>query len=54
MVGTYKDGMRDGEWAYWFENGQLSDSGKYKEGKMLGVWKYYNEKGVFIEQKTFE
>ena len=41
-------------WYYWFENGQLSDSGKYKEGKMLGVWKYYNEKGIFIEQKTFK
>ena len=33
MVGTYKDGMRDGEWAYWFENGQIRMRGNYKTAK---------------------
>ena len=59
MVGTYKDGMRDGEWAYWFENGQIRMRGNYKSGQRDSLWTHWYDNGViaskyFYDNKTVD
>ena len=59
MVGTYKDGMRDGEWAYWFESGQIRMRGNYKSGQRDSLWTHWYDNGViaskyFYDNKTMD
>ncbi len=59
---TRNDGVRDGLWKDYFENGELKAEGSYDNGVKVGEWKYYypngkpeqtgkfNSKGKFIGQ----
>lgn len=50
--GSYKDGLRDGEWKSWYKNGDLSFEGKYVNGLEEGKHKwYYDNKKVREEGK---
>jgi antitoxin component YwqK of YwqJK toxin-antitoxin module len=51
LVGTYLDGIRDGEWKFYDEKGDLSITGKYKKGKRDGVWVEYHKGGEKIHFK---
>ena len=46
--GEYKDGLREGPWLSFFENGQLHFKGSMKDGEFDGLVEYYNEEGVMI------
>src|SRR5690606_38124495 len=37
--GTYVNGVEEGEWTSWFENGQQKTIGTFKAGKMDGLWR---------------
>jgi antitoxin component YwqK of YwqJK toxin-antitoxin module len=41
VLGNYKDGLKDGEWLFFFENGQGKISGYYKDGIPVGKWYEY-------------
>ena len=43
--GQIKDGVRDGPWVEYHDNGQLSSKGDYKSGKKEGSWVTYDENG---------
>jgi antitoxin component YwqK of YwqJK toxin-antitoxin module len=47
VLGNYKDGLKDGEWLFFFENGQGNIRGYYKDGIPVGKWyeHRYNKKG---------
>ena len=47
---NYKDGIADGLWITWYENGQKTDEGHYKDSKPVGLWTRWYEDG----QKKFE
>ena len=40
-----KDGISDGKFIYYYENGQKSSEGNYKDGKAVGLWTYWYENG---------
>jgi antitoxin component YwqK of YwqJK toxin-antitoxin module len=45
MEGTYKDGLRDGKWMYWYENGNVWSEGFFVKGKSDGLRINYFENG---------
>jgi len=48
-----KDGMVDGPFKVWYENGKLKKKGEIINGKQNGDWEDYNEKGELIEKGTY-
>ena len=43
--GTYKDGILDGPWVRYYDDGQLYEKGDYKNGKEEGSWVRYHDNG---------
>ena len=43
--GQYKDGIKDGLWTYWYENGQKKAEENYRYGKRDGLWIGWYENG---------
>ena len=41
------EGLTDGLWATWHENGQMQARGQFKNGKGEGLWSYWEEDGRF-------
>ena len=41
--GSFKDGMRNGEWVTYWDNGQLEMKGNFENGKREGFWSYFNQ-----------
>ena len=52
--GTYKNGIRDGKWKFFYENGILEQEGFYKNGKPEGEWRWYYETGNILREEIFE
>lgn len=48
------EGVYDGEWHEWWENGQLGVEGKRKNGHWVGERKNYNKNGKLIKDEFFE
>lgn len=51
---TYKDGLADGQWQEWYENGNLRFNASWKEGKGHGQWRYYHENGQVRQEEFFD
>ena len=43
--GSIKNGKKEGEWVYYYSNGQLDFKGNYKNGKEEGEWISYFSNG---------
>lgn len=52
--GTIKDGLRSGEWVFYYENGQVQTSGKYVEGLKDGQWPVWQENGLLDFYELYE
>ena len=50
--GSFKNGKREGVWAFYWNNGQLHDKGNFKNGKREGAWVYYSEVGTVNKEYT--
>jgi len=42
--------VKDGEWKYWYDNGQLYKKGQYDNGKKVGLWKEWRSDGIKDEE----
>jgi antitoxin component YwqK of YwqJK toxin-antitoxin module len=42
---TIKDGLPNGQWQEWLENGNLRYNAYWKEGKGHGLWQYFHDNG---------
>jgi hypothetical protein len=51
--GSYKSGLRSGEWKFWDSYGNLTFTQEYKKGKKHGTAVYYTL-GVIVESKQFK
>ncbi len=59
MVGTFKNGHREGIWTYWYENGKKRLEGLYKQGQKDSLWTFWYENGIisteyFYDNKTID
>lgn len=52
--GYFYEGMREGEWSFWDENGRLWANGFYKSGKPHGQWLRWHPNGEKQEMGVFE
>ena len=46
--GQIKDGVKDGPWVYYHDNGQLWWKGDYKDGERDAPWVWYDEVGSVV------
>lgn len=53
-VGHYKNGKEDGDWIYYWENGNLKSKEFYIRGMEHGVMYDYNEKGEPIKKYEYK
>lgn len=45
LIASYKNGIVNGLFKKFYENGFLMEEGEYKTMKKVGIWKYYDEEG---------
>jgi len=45
LDGRYRNGIKNGKWKWWNEDGGLDSTGSYKNGLMHGKWIYYHKNG---------
>lgn len=50
--GNYLDGLMDGEWVTFAENGQLSEKGNYQRNLRQGTWTFWRFDGAIDEERT--
>ena len=48
-----KDGLKNGSYREYYENGELKVKGKYKNDEPSGVWRFYDEKGKRIRKERY-
>ena len=59
MVGTFENGLRDGTWSFYYENGLKRLEGTYKKGQKDSLWTYWYDTGIkateyFYDNKTLD
>jgi antitoxin component YwqK of YwqJK toxin-antitoxin module len=51
--GFLKDGIRDGEWNAWYENGIKKWSGIYEDNKQDSIWSWFFDDGELSNQEEY-
>ena len=54
IVGNYKNGIRDGDWTYWYENGMKRLEGTYSNGFKNGLWTRWYGNGVTASEYSYD
>jgi antitoxin component YwqK of YwqJK toxin-antitoxin module len=54
ITGQFKEGRQDGEWVYYYENGQINRRVNYQNGKLHGVWEMHRPDGTLAAERSFE
>ena len=52
--GLVKNGVKQGQWMGFWENGQLNFKGSYKNGEMEGLWIRYWEEGDLMAKGSYK
>ena len=47
-------GIKNGEFTWYYENGEVRLKGKYKNDFQTGTWKYYDLNGNLKDRKKFD
>lgn len=50
---TLKDGVANGQWQEWLENGNLRFNAYWKDGKGHGLWQYFHDNGVLKYEESY-
>ncbi len=45
--------VKNGKFEYYYENGQVRDSGVYENNKRIGLWAHFDKNGVLIYKQDF-
>lgn len=53
-IGNYKKNIENGNWMFYYENGNLKTSENYLNGKEHGVTTQYNEAGKKIKEEFWK
>jgi antitoxin component YwqK of YwqJK toxin-antitoxin module len=53
-LGNIKDGLRDGQWTYWYENGQKAMEVNYGNNKTNGKLTFWHEDGYKLAELMFK
>lgn len=47
------EGIKDGPWKEFYEDGQMRSEGNYRQGKQIGKWRYYHPNGNLEQEGNF-
>lgn len=50
---TMKDGIANGQWQEWLENGKLRYNSYWKDGKGHGLWQYFHDNGKLRYEESY-
>ena len=50
---TKKDGLSNGQWQEWLENGKLRYNAYWKDGKGHGLWQYFHDNGILKYEESY-
>jgi len=50
---SYVDGLKEGDWIEWYENGQQASASHYKNGQPTGTWMQWNEEGIKTSEERY-
>ena len=50
---TIKDGITNGQWQEWLENGNLRYNAYWKDGKGHGLWQYFHDNGKLKYEESY-
>jgi antitoxin component YwqK of YwqJK toxin-antitoxin module len=50
---TVKEGISDGQWQEWLENGKLRYNAYWKDGKGHGLWQYFHDNGTLRYEESY-
>jgi antitoxin component YwqK of YwqJK toxin-antitoxin module len=50
---SMKDGIANGQWQEWLENGNLRYNAYWKDGKGHGLWQYFHENGKLKYEESY-
>src|SRR5215218_4275070 len=53
VIGTYKNGLRDGLWTEYSKGSKFRSRGSYINNERVGVWKFYNWEGELEQEYNF-
>ena len=48
LEGLYRDGLKNGKWTWWYENGDIYSKGSFRAGLMSGQWEFYYSNGKIM------
>ena len=48
------NGIKNGDFVWYYPNGEIKLKGKFENDKKTGTWKYYNEEGSLIEKRKYD
>lgn len=48
-----KDGLANGQWQEWLENGKLRYNAYWKDGKGHGLWQYFHDNGTLKYEESY-
>lgn len=54
ITGQFKAGRQEGEWSYYYENGQLNRKVTYSNGKLDGSWDIFRADGTLLAKRGFK
>ena len=54
MVGTFKNGFRNGQWTFWHENGNKRLEGIYSDGFKDSLWTRWYENGIIANKYFYD
>lgn len=52
--GSFKEGLRNGEWTSFYENGQVKNRGRYLAGQKEGMWSGYYRSGQLFYRGAYK
>jgi antitoxin component YwqK of YwqJK toxin-antitoxin module len=50
---TIKNGIANGQWQEWLENGKLRYNSYWKDGKGHGLWQYFHDNGKLRYEESY-
>jgi len=53
IEGNFKEGLKNGQFTFWFQNGQKKFEGVCHNDKLFGEWTFYNADGSVEKIKEY-
>ena len=51
---NYRDNLPQGQFTWWFSNGQVESKKYFDKGNPIGVWEFYNDDGKLIKKVNYD